>query len=122
MEKSHVSLVQKICIVTGRPFETNELLFDKRLEKSLDKHTIVGYGVSPEIQEKFDEGYMALVEIDETRSIVKDNVSGLEDVYRTGRFAFVKKEGVPESMRKNQMMFMTIDQFNQLYDKERTTE
>lgn len=91
-EKSHVSMVQKICIVTGKAFDTNELLLDTRLKESLERHTITGWGISPEVQEKLDEGYIALVGVDEKKSTITNGIIKPEDAFRTGEVIYVKEE------------------------------
>lgn len=91
-EKSHVSMVQKICIVTGKAFDTNELLLDTRLKDSLERHTITGWGISPEVQEKLDEGYIALVGIDEKKSTITNGIIKPEDAFRAGETIYVKEE------------------------------
>lgn len=92
MEKSHVSLEQKLCIVTGKPYDTNALLLDTRFKNTLDKHSITGWGFSPEVEEKITEGFIALVEVDYTRS---EKVNGFilpENAYRLGRIAYIKSD------------------------------
>ena len=91
-EKSHVSMVQKICIVTGKAFDTNELLLYTRLKESLERHTITGWGISPEVQEKLDEGYIALVGVDEKKSTITNGIIKPEDAFRIGEVIYVKEE------------------------------
>lgn len=92
MEKSHVSLEQKMCIVTGKPFDSGALLMDRRMKNSLEKHTITGWGISPEVQDKIDEGFIVLVEIDPDKSenLPNGNISP-EGAYRLGRTAYLKE-------------------------------
>ena len=93
MEKSHVSLEQKMCIVTGKPYDTDALLLDRRLKKSMEKYSVTGWGISPEVQEKIDEGYIALVEIDHKKSEKQTDGSIFpQDAYRLGRIAYLKKD------------------------------
>jgi len=90
--KSHVSLEQKICIVTAKPYETNSLLLDRSLKNSLEKETITGWGFSPEVQEKIDEGFVALVEIDYEKSTKEDGKITPEGAYRLGTIAYIKRD------------------------------
>lgn len=93
MSKSHVSLEQKMCVVTGKPYDTNGILLDTTLKESLEKHTITGWGLSPEVQEKVDDGYVALVEIDYEKSTkVSDEDTILPaEAYRLGRVCYLKR-------------------------------
>lgn len=59
--KSHVSMEQQVCIVCGIPFDTGSILLDKRLKNSMEKHTVTGWGLCPEHENLFDDGYVALV-------------------------------------------------------------
>jgi hypothetical protein len=82
---------QKMCIVLGKPYNTQSLLLDKRMKDSLENNTITGWGISPEVQEKIDEGFVALIEINEEKSTVTDGKILPENAYRTGVVAYLKK-------------------------------
>lgn len=113
MEKSHVSIEQNLCIVTGKPFDTGGILLDKRLEQSLNKHTITNYGISPEVQEKIDEGYIPVVAIDPEKSEFKSNGNiDPEKAYRTGKIAYMKKEFL------KQFVNISIDEAPFLFSEE----
>ena len=93
--KSYVSVEVKVCEVCGSEWETNSLLLDKRLKESMESKTITGYGLCPEHQKLHDEGYIALIAIDETRSTNKPKnnfIKGMDGVYRTGGLAHIKRE------------------------------
>ena len=93
MNKSHVSMEQHMCIVTGKPYGTGTILLDRRLKDSMERNTITGNGISPEVQEKFDEGYLALIGIDESKSEVRSNGNiNPEDAYRTGEVVYLKEK------------------------------
>lgn len=62
--KSHVSLEQYQCVVCGCTYDTGAVLLHKQLAQKLEQHTLTGYGLCPEHQKLFDEGYVALVEVD----------------------------------------------------------
>lgn len=91
-EKSFVSLEQRVCLVCGVAFDTGALLLDKRLRASLHQHTTTGWGLCPEHQQRFDDGFVALVECDIARSSASvGDVLKPEDAYRTGQVAHVKR-------------------------------
>lgn len=87
-DKSHVSLEQHVCLVCGTAFDTGNLLLDRRLRASMERHTKTGWGLCPEHQKLADDGFVALVECDPQRS----GAPGAgrmkpEQAYRTGRLA-----------------------------------
>jgi len=93
-EKSHVSMELHVCLVCTMTYETGALLIDRRLRESLDRHTVTGWGLCPQHQALFDDGYIALVECDPEHSgnpspgdLVKP-----DKAYRTGRLAHVKRD------------------------------
>jgi len=93
-DKSHVSLEQQLCLVCGTSFDTGNILLDRRLRASMKHHTTTGWGLCPEHQRMFSEGFVALVECDPQRSGTPSG-SGLmkpEQAYRTGRLAHLKRE------------------------------
>ena len=97
MEKSYVSIAQKVCIVTGNLYDTKEILIDKRMQNSMEHKTTVGMGISPEVEELFAKGYVALIEIDPAKS-GRDNDKKLspKDAYRTGNIAYLKRNVLKE--------------------------
>lgn len=93
--KSYVSVEVKVCEVCGSEWETNSLLLDRRLKESMESKTITGYGLCPEHQKLHDEGYIALIAIDESLSTNKPKnnvIRGLDGVHRTGAVAHVRRE------------------------------
>lgn len=93
MEKSHVSMEQKVCVVCGKPYDTGSILLDIRLRESLDRHTKTGWGLCPEHLKLKEEGYVCLIEYDEDKSAMsrRDSIKA-EDAYRTGTMVHIRKE------------------------------
>ncbi|HEL5340003.1 TPA: ATPase [Stenotrophomonas maltophilia] len=93
-DKSYVSLERRVCLVCGVAFDTGNLLLDKRLRASMDRHTTTGWGLCAEHQKLFDDGYIALVECDPERSGLSASEDRVKpgDAYRTGRVAHLKRE------------------------------
>jgi hypothetical protein len=86
---------QNCCCVTGELFDTGTILLDRRidpktrtLKQSMDSTTVTGWGISPEVQEKFDAGYVALIVIDP----VKSTDMSLSGIHRTGEVVYIRKE------------------------------
>lgn len=116
MSKSHVSIEQKICKVTGKPYETNGLLLDRRMKDSLEHHTVTGWGISPEVQQKFDEGFFVLVVCDESKSDKTPNGNiKPEGAYRLGEIVYLKEKAffeifnVPKETMSKRICFIGQD-------------
>lgn len=110
MDKSHVSLEQKICVVTGQPYDTDSILLDRRLEESMEQHTVTGWGISPEVQEMFDQGFIALIGIDPERSKTLPNGNiDVNHAYRTGNMAYLKREVAEELFNLPISEFQFVD-------------
>ncbi|MDA7417120.1 ATPase [Xenophilus arseniciresistens] len=90
-DKSHVSMEQHVCLVCGVAFDTGNLLLDRRLRASMERHTVTGWGLCAEHQKLADEGFVALVECDPQRSGSPGGRLRPEQAYRTGRLAHVKR-------------------------------
>jgi hypothetical protein len=92
---------------------------DKRMKKTFDMKTVVGYGFSPAVQEKIDNGYIALVEIDDEKSNYSSakNTLKIEEAYGTGRIAYLK-ENVAKDMLgisgESKMIYIDIKIFEHL--------
>ena len=65
--KSYVSVEQKQCPICGIVHDTG-LLLDRRMRESLERFTLTGAALCGECQGKYDEGYIALVEVDPAQS------------------------------------------------------
>lgn len=90
--KSHVSLEQHACLVCGASFDTGNLLLDRRLRASMERHTVTGWGLCPEHQQLADDGFVALVECDPVRSNAqRAGHIKPEHAYRTGRLAHLRR-------------------------------
>jgi len=96
-DKSYVSLEQRVCLVCGTSFDTGSLLLDKRLRASMKRHTTTGWGLCPEHQKLFDDGFVALVECDPERSgAAAGGRLKPEQAYRTGRVAHLRRTAFAE--------------------------
>lgn len=91
--KSYVSMEQHKCLVCGKDFDTNSLLLDTRLRNKFERTTVTGWGLCPEHQKLFDDGYIALVGCDDAKSakLPNGNVDPNE-AYRTGAIAHLRFE------------------------------
>jgi len=90
--KSYVSLEQRVYLACGTSFDTGNLLLDKRLRASMKRYTTAGWGLCPEHQKLFDDGFVALVECDPERSGSRaDGRLKPEQAYRTGRVAHLRR-------------------------------
>lgn len=90
MSKSHVSMQMKICLVCCNKYSA-AILLDRRMKDSLEPETVTGWGLCEEHKKLFDDGYIALIGIDESKSTIKANGNiTAEDAYRTGNVCHVR--------------------------------
>lgn len=90
MSKSYVSMETKQCLVCAKEFNVGVLL-DRRLRDSLEPKTLTGYGLCDEHNKLFEDEYIALIGIDESKSTVESNGNILpHNAYRTGNVIYVK--------------------------------
>jgi len=85
--KSYVSLEQKVCPVCTKTFDSGAVLLDRKLRESMELKTTTGWDLCPDDKEKYDDGYIALVEAEmPAGSRLKP-----EDAYRLGRIAYIRE-------------------------------
>ncbi len=90
MSKSHVSMETKQCLVCAKEFNVG-ILLDRRLSNSLEPKTLTGYGLCDEHNKLFEDEYIALILLDESKSTVETNGNILpHNAYRTGNVIHVK--------------------------------
>lgn len=94
--KSYVTLVQHICPVCGIKFDTGELLLDRRLKDTFEHHTVTGMSMCAQCQKLSDDGYVALVVCDPTKSVITERADKSHnckpgDAHRTGEIAHVRR-------------------------------
>jgi hypothetical protein len=89
MDKSHVSLEQKVCVVCSKQFDTNAILLHKQLRPVLEHYTVTGVGVCSDCGK---EGFIVLIEIDPSKSIPNNGLVKPENAYKTGRIAHIKHD------------------------------
>jgi len=91
-EKSHVGMGHSICPVCTKKHD-EVVLLDRRLRKTLTSDEMMGFDLCEEHQKLCNDGYVALVGIDENKSTMPYKV---ESVYRTGAIAHLKIEAFTE--------------------------
>lgn len=93
MEKSYVSMGQKICEVCGRQYSDGTILLDRRLRNSMNRETVTGFGMCDEHRKLKEDGFVALIGIDESASVIDtaNNMVKQENAERTGSIAHLRK-------------------------------
>ena len=86
-EKSHVSIQQEQCPICLEMHEPG-ILLDRRMRDSLERVTFTGHSPCPTCKEKLDDGFVALIEIDQSPS---GNTGKPSEATYSGRHAFLKK-------------------------------
>ena len=93
MDKSYVSLEAKVCPVCGVQHNHDcGILLDRRLTDSMERTTVTGAGLCEEHDKLWKDGYIALVEADPEKSTITKEKAKMQDAYRTGRIAHIKKD------------------------------
>lgn len=96
MSKSNVSLGQHVCIVCAKTFNSGEILVDRRLRQSLETRTVTDWGMCPDCTSKKNEGYIALVGMDEQLSTLGEDTVKPSDAHRTGEVVHVRSSIWPK--------------------------
>ena len=96
MDKSYVTIENKICPVCGKQHNYDcGILLDKKVRDIFEKETITGYALCEEHQKMYDDGFIALIAIDENKSGIENkdiNRVTIENAYRTGDVFHIRKE------------------------------
>ena len=91
-----VKIEKNICPVCGVEHDVG-IMINKRLKAIKDEHTVTGYSLCKQHKNLYENGYLALVGVDETKSTRKANGNlNFEDAYRTGSIAHIKYEVASE--------------------------
>lgn len=93
MPKSIVSMEQHCCMVCGNTFDTGSILLQTKNINfpRLRDRTVTDYGLCDKCQQLHDDGYIALIAIDESKSKPKNGTVKPEDAYRTGEVAHLRR-------------------------------
>lgn len=112
------------CPVTGKVWESNEIAIPTRLYgdkawQNQEKNTHAGLQPCPEVQERLDDGYVALVAIDPDKSEYEPNGNvKLEGAFRTGQIAYMKRDRMKDILGADPgdhpMIFIDSEVANQL--------
>lgn len=68
-----------------------------------------------ECQTKIDEGWVALIGIDPEKSSAKDGHVALKDVYRTGKFVWLKRQVAEDVFKEEGFPFFLLE--DEVFDK-----
>lgn len=87
------TIEQNQCPVCGHIFETGDLLLlGRNRGKEAKMHTVTGVSMCPEDQEKYDNGFIAVIEVKNPEDAIVGGTIRPEDMDRTGRIIHIKKE------------------------------
>lgn len=109
MEKSYVSLEEKICAICGNKHDSGTILLDRRLKDSMEHKTLTGSDHCKDCQAKLDDKYIAMVEVsnEPEGSTIKN-----EEAQRTGVIIWLKKHVAAQIFNaefKTPMVFVQPD-------------
>ena len=113
--KGIASLEKKICEVCG--VEHNNgcgVLLNKNLKEDLEMETVTGFGLCKECEDKYKDGYIALVVIKTPGNDV-DQIVRIEDGERTGTILHIKQDALEHltesKLQKGVAMVYVDDEF-----------
>jgi hypothetical protein len=89
-DKSYVAMEHHICPVCGVEFATEAILIDKRLKKSMEPSVVTGLSLCPKHDQLHLDGFVAFVEVDETKSDVTRKLNPT-NAFRTGTIIHIKR-------------------------------
>lgn len=87
-EKSYVGMGYYICPICGNK-HGEAVLIDKRMRPTLTQHEYLGQQICSEDQKKFDEGFIAFVECENSTDA---EMLKQEEAVRTGRIFHIRKD------------------------------
>ena len=98
MTKSYVGMASEVCAICGKP-HTESVLLDRRLRDTFENGKTYTTGNAPcsECQTKIDDGYVALVKVDEEKSgAVHKDLLQPGDAWRTGNISWIRSRIWPD--------------------------
>ena len=85
-------MAKNICKVCGCTFDSGEILLHKNLRAIKDEVTVIGWSLCPEDQKKFNEGYLALVVVNQKSKHPTENETlKPSEADRTGMILHIKR-------------------------------
>jgi hypothetical protein len=98
MKDGYVAMEKHICRVCGCTYDSGNILLHKKLHPISEEAAVTGMGLCEEHQRLFDEGYVALISIDEDASEVGEDTTHVKDtdVVATGRVLHILRSVAKE--------------------------
>lgn len=124
MSELGVACVHELCPIClskmNEHIIMNMELSESRAKKVEEMHNKpIGFSAKPceECQKLIDQGYIALISIDPSKSNVKNDRVNLKDIYRTGGFSWLKKDKTLQllDIEEYSLPFILLD--TELYTK-----
>lgn len=127
INNSYVAMEELLCPICGVKHSYKAgILLNKRLQTIKPEETLTGYGICEEDQQRIDDGYIALVIVDPSKSNLEEDATvQIENVYRTGGLIFMKRAFFSRMVNKEisedtPMVFIdpeTAETIKKLHDK-----
>jgi len=92
----YVKMGKHACKVCNCLFDSGEILLHRNLRAIPEDKTVTGFGLCPEHQKLFNEGYVALIVIDESKSRMNGGNVKPKDAHRTGMIIHMRREVMKE--------------------------
>ena len=96
IDKDYVALAEEVCPVCGHAHKDGgAILFHTRLQNIPEDKRVIGWNLCKEHMKLHEDGFLALVVCDKTKSVNKGEHAHMEDAYRTGELIHVRRTVVP---------------------------
>ncbi len=93
MEKSYVTVEQRVCPICGKMFDSGNLLLDTRLRNTFNHYTVTGYNFCPECEPLTKERIALIVANSDDKS---SHHMKLEEANRTGEILWMNRDAAKE--------------------------
>lgn len=89
--ENFVAMGQRVCLVCGATYDSGEILVHKRLREIKEDRRVTGFGLCKEHKDLYDQGYVALVEVDSSKSTIENGRIAPRNAYHTGNVCHMKR-------------------------------
>lgn len=90
--ENFVAMGQRVCIVCGSTYDSGEILVHKRFREIKEDQRVTGFGLCEEHKKMYDQGYVALIEVDPSKSTIENERVQPSSAYRTGNVCHMKRD------------------------------
>jgi hypothetical protein len=112
MEKSYVTIEQKVCPICGKTYDSGDILLDTRLKETFEHYTVTGMQICSDCKELAKDRIALIVATAPNEYVTVKP----EDANRTGEILWMRRDAakeifinLPEKELDREMMFINPD-------------